>query len=297
MQQSVFISIGLPVSLFIIMIGMGLGLTVTDFIKEAKHPRAAIAGSVGQLLVLPALGFLLVWGLDLSPAIAVGLVILATCPGGATSNVITYLARGNVALSIVVTAVASIATIMTLPLFVNQALSWQFGRSANVSMPIVDTIAMLVIIVLLPTGIGMLIRAKAPNIAVRSEKALNGFGALVLLSLIVLISYGLRDQLVGLLVQAGPACLLLNLLGISAGLGIARIAGVAKADQLAIAVELGIKNSTIGILVATTILGSQEMAIPSMVYGLTMYLFGAGLVAYGRSTIAVKTSSVGHTHS
>ncbi len=289
MGQSAFIDIGLPVSLFIIMIGMGLGLTVSDFVKEAHHPRAAIAGSVGQLLILPALGFLLAWGFGLSPALAVGLVILAACPGGATSNVITYLAKGNVALSIVVTAVASIATIMTLPLLVNQALSWQLGRSANVTMPVVDTIAMLVIIVLLPTGIGMLIRAKAPNLALRSEKMFNGFGAVVLLSLIVIISYGLRDQLVGLLIQAGPACLLLNTLGIGAGIGIARLAGVAKEDQLAIAVELGIKNSTIGILVATTILHSQEMAIPSMVYGLTMYLFGAGLVAYGRSTIGVKS--------
>ncbi|MEX1669646.1 bile acid:sodium symporter family protein [Zhongshania guokunii] len=288
MAQSVFIDIGLPVSLFIIMIGMGLGLTVNDFVKEARHPRAAIAGSIGQLLVLPALGFLLAWALDLTPAIAVGLVILAACPGGATSNVITYLARGNVALSIVVTAIASIATIMSLPLLVNQALSWQLGRSANVSMPVIDTVAMLVVIVLLPTGIGMLIRARAPIFAVRSEKTFNAFGALVLLSLIILISYGLRDQLLSLLIQAGPACLILNTLGIAAGLGIARIAGVAKPDQVAIAVELGIKNSTIGILVATTILGSQEMAIPSMVYGLTMYFFGAGLVTYGVATITPK---------
>ena len=267
------------------MIGMSLGLTLSAFAKEARHPRAAIVGSVGQLIVLPALGFLVAWGLGLTPAIAVGLVILAACPGGATSNVITYLARGNVALSIVVTAIASIATIMTLPLLVNQALSWQLGKSTNVAMPVVDTIAMLVIIVLLPTGIGMLIRAKAPNIAARAEKPLNGFGAVVLLALIVLISYGLRDHLLGLLIQAGPACLLLNTLGIGAGFAIARMAGVAKEDTLAIAVELGIKNSTIGILVATTILGSQEMAIPSMVYGLTMYAFGAVLVAFGRSTI------------
>ncbi|MBW2940578.1 bile acid:sodium symporter family protein [Zhongshania aquimaris] len=288
MGQSLFISIGLPVSLFIIMIGMGLGLTLGDFAKEAKHPRAAIVGSIGQLVVLPALGFLVAWGLGLPPAIAVGLVILAACPGGATSNVITYLARGNVALSIVVTAIASIATIMTLPLLVNQALSWQLGKSADVTMPVVDTITMLVIIVLLPTGIGMLIRAKAPMLALRAEKPLNGFGALVLLVLIVIISYGLRDHLLELLIQAGPACLLLNILGIGAGFGIARLAGVAKGDQVAIAVELGIKNSTIGILVATTILGSQEMAIPSMVYGLTMYAYGAGLVAFGRSAIPAK---------
>mgnify|MGYP003631382727 CR=1 FL=1 len=277
MGQSLFISIGLPVSLFIIMIGMGLGLTLGDFAKEAKHPRAAIVGSIGQLVVLPALGFLVAWGLGLPPAIAVGLVILAA-----------YLARGNVALSIVVTAIASIATIMTLPLLVNQALSWQLGKSADVTMPVVDTITMLVIIVLLPTGIGMLVRAKAPRLALRAEKPLNGFGAVVLLVLIVIISYGLRDHLLELLIQAGPACLLLNILGIGAGFGIARLVGVAKGDQVAIAVELGIKNSTIGILVATTILGSQEMAIPSMVYGLTMYAFGAGLVAFGRSAIPAK---------
>ncbi|WP_296434339.1 hypothetical protein [Zhongshania sp.] len=126
------------------------------------------------------------------------------------------------------------------------------------------------------------------RLALRAEKPLNGFGAVVLLVLIVIISYGLRDHLLELLIQAGPACLLLNILGIGAGFGIARLAGVAKGDQVAIAVELGIKNSTIGILVATTILGSQEMAIPSMVYGLTMYAFGAGLVAFGRSAIPAK---------
>ncbi|GAA4105991.1 bile acid:sodium symporter family protein [Zhongshania borealis] len=282
MEQSVFISIGLPVSLFIIMIGMGLGLSVKDFVKEAKHPRAAIVGSVGQLLILPALGFFVAWALNLSPYIAIGLVILAACPGGATSNVITYMARGNVALSIVVTAVASIATIITMPLLVNQALAWQLGRSANVSMPVIDTITMLVVIVLLPTGIGMVIRARNPVLAVRAERPLNTFGAVVLLVLILLISYGLRDRLLDLLIQAGPACLLLNTLGIAAGFLVARAAGVAKSCQLAIAVELGVKNSTIGILVATTILGSQEMAIPSMVYGLTMYLFGAGIIAFGR---------------
>ena len=282
MEQSSFISIGLPVSLFIIMIGMGLGLTANDFVKVAKRPRAAIAGSIGQLLVLPALGFLVAWVLNLSPLIAVGLVILAACPGGATSNVITYLAKGNVALSIVITAVASVATIVTMPLLVNQALAWQLGQSANVTMPVIDTIAMLVVIVLLPTGIGMLIRAKLPTLAARAEKPINAFGAVVLLVLIVIISYGLRDRLLDLLIQAGPACLLLNALGIASGFFIARIAGVVTADQLAIAVELGIKNSTIGILVATTILHSQEMAIPSMVYGLTMYLFGAALIGFGR---------------
>jgi len=282
MNQSAFIDIGLPISLFIIMIGMGMGLTLTDFAKEARQPRAAIAGSIGQLIILPSLGFLVAWALALPPYLAVGLVIVAACPGGATSNVITYLARGNVALSIVVTAIASIATIISLPILVNRALAWQLGQTTEVTMPVADTITMLVVIVLLPTSIGMVIRAKAPSFAAKAEKPLNSFGAIVLLALIVIISYGLRDQLVSLLIQTGPACLLLNTLGIGTGFLLAKLSRITKADSLAIAVELGIKNSTIGILVATTVLHSQEMAIPAMVYGLTMYAFGAGLVAYGR---------------
>ncbi|HVM28307.1 MAG TPA: bile acid:sodium symporter, partial [Mycobacteriales bacterium] len=137
MEQSPLISIGLPIALFVIMTGIGLTLTTGDFRREAEHPRGVVVGSLAQLLAMPVLGLLIAAALGLPPALAVGLVIAASCPGGSTSNLIAYLARANVALSIVLTVVASIGTILTLPFFVDRALSlWPVGDDVDVQMPV-----------------------------------------------------------------------------------------------------------------------------------------------------------------
>ncbi|MBB3048188.1 BASS family bile acid:Na+ symporter [Litorivivens lipolytica] len=285
MEQTPLIETGLPISLFIIMVGMGLTLTTADFVREAKAPRGVILGSLAQLILMPSLGFAVAWGLGLSAAIAVGIVIVAASPGGATSNVITFLARGNVALSITLTAIASLATIVMLPLYVNMALGWQMGTNADVKLPVLETISMLMTIVLIPVGVGMLIRAKAEQLAAKLEKVVNLFGALVLLVLIVLVSYSLRDQILTLIAQSGFACLVLNALGIATGWLAARAANLPLPDAIAISVEIGIKNATIGILVAMTLLQSAEMAMPSVVYGLLMYVFGIGMIYLGRRYI------------
>lgn len=284
MEQSPLIEVGLPISLFIIMVGIGLTLTLGDFRREARQPRGTVVGSLLQLLLMPAVGFVLVWALGLSGAIAVGLIIIAACPGGTTSNLITYLARGNVALSIVMTVVASLATILTLPIFVNLALGMMQDGSETVSLPVLQTVATLVVIVLLPVAIGMVVRSLAPEFARRAERAVSLFGALVLLLLIVGIAASVWEDLGTLLLQAGPACVALNLAGIGFGLLSAKLAGLPQSDRLAIAVELGIKNSTIGLLVAISLLESPEMAVPPAVYGLLMYAFGFAMIAYGRRT-------------
>lgn len=290
MEQNPLIETGLPISLFIIMVGMGLTLTTADFVREAKAPRGVILGSLAQLLLMPLLGFAVAWGLSLPAAIAVGIVIVAASPGGATSNVITFLARGNVALSITLTAIASLATIVMLPLYVNMALGWQMGTNADVKLPVIETISMLMTIVLIPVGIGMLIRAKAEELAAKLEKVVNLFGALVLLVLIVLVSYSLRDQILTLIAKSGFACLVLNALGIAAGWLVARAAKLPHTDAIAISVEIGIKNATIGILVAMTLLQSAEMAMPSVVYGLLMYAFGIGMIYLGRRYISASVA-------
>jgi bile acid:Na+ symporter, BASS family len=282
MEQNIFIEMGLPISLFIIMMGMGLTLTLADFVREARAPRGVLIGSGAQLLLMPALGFLVAAVFSFSPAIAVGIIIIAACPGGATSNVIAFLARGNVALSIALTAIASLVTIVTLPIYVNLGLGWQLGVESDLRMPVLRTIVMLFSIILVPVALGMVIKAWAPVLAVRGEKAVNVFGALVLLVLIILITYSVRDRIVSLVIQAGVACAALNVAGILAGWLSARFGGLSSKDALTIAIELGIKNATIGMLVAVTLLHSPEMAMPSAVYGLLMYSFGAMLIAYGR---------------
>ena len=283
MEQSPLISLGLPIALFIIMIGIGLTLTAADFHREARQPRGVVVGTLAQLVLMPALGFAVAALLRLEPVIAVGLVIVAACPGGSTSNLIAYLARANVALSIVLTVLSSVAAIVTLPLYVNLALSrWPIGAEAAVRMPVGETVALLVGIILVPVTIGMAVRRRAPERAASLEKAVSLFGGVVLLLLIVAIVYSVRDRFWGLMGTAGPAAILLNLAGVAAGFLSAALAGLSGPDRLTTGIELGVKNTTIGMLVAVTIIGSEAMAVPAAVYGLLMYASGFALVTFGQ---------------
>jgi bile acid:Na+ symporter, BASS family len=282
-EQSPLIEIGLPIALFVIMVGIGLTLTLDDFRREAEQPKGVVVGGLAQLLVMPALGFAVAALLDLEPALAVGLVIAASCPGGTTSNLVAYLARANVALSIVLTVVASLATILTLPLFVNLALRWQPAASETaIAVPAGRTILLLVAIVLLPVALGMFVRRRAPDRAAALERAVSAFGAVVLVALIIGIALSVRDRIGELLASAGPAAILLNVGGLLVGLAVARAAGLGRADRLTTAIELGVKNTTLGILIAVTVVGSETMAVPSAVYGLLMYVSAAVVVAIGR---------------
>jgi bile acid:Na+ symporter, BASS family len=285
-EQGPLISVGLPIALFIIMVGIGLTLTAEDFRREARAPKGAVVATTAQLLLMPLLGFAIVALLDLPPVLAVGLVIAAACPGGSTSNLIAFLARANVALSIVLTVLASIGTILTMPFFVRLALDWKpAADDVDVSMPIGRTVGLLVGIILVPVALGMLLRLRAPARAAAIERAVSTFGAVVLVLLVIGIAYSVRDRFWELLSDAGPAALLLNVGGIAIGYGVASIARLPRADRLTASVELGVKNTTIGMLLAITVIGSEEMAVPSAVYGLVMYVSAGALVFYGRRAL------------
>jgi BASS family bile acid:Na+ symporter len=291
-ESSPLISIGLPVSLFIIMVGIGLTLTLRDFGQVTRNPRSIVVGTVAQILLMPLVAFGIAATLGLAPALAVGLVIIAACPGGTTSNLFVLLARGHIALSILLTVSASLITIVTLPFFTNYALQMYFGEAANISLPVGKTIAMLVVIVLLPVSLGMFIRTRAPAAAQKAEGIVSIFGGIVLLLLIIALLWGSRDRLPELLSQAGPAAFLLNLFGIAIGLGVSRLVGLSQKESLAIAVELGIKNGTIALMVALTLLESSEMSIPAVVYSVLMYGFGCILIAMGRRLVPSPQKAV-----
>jgi BASS family bile acid:Na+ symporter len=285
MESSPLISIGLPISLFIIMIGIGMTLTPRDFRQVAVFPKGIVVGTLAQIILMPALAFLLVPIFGLSPAIAVGLVIIASCPGGTTSNVFALMARGNVALSIILTVVANIITIVSLPLLTNLALGLYMDASEDIHLPLDRTIGTLVLIVLLPITIGMFLRHRFPAQSGKVESAVSLFGGLVLVALVVAITYGVRNEIGSLLAQAGPATITLILFGIGIGLLAGRMAGLERRDSIAVAMELGIKNATIGLLITINLLGSQAMSIPSAVYGVLMFFFGFLLILLGRRFI------------
>ncbi|MFV8781290.1 bile acid:sodium symporter family protein [Microbulbifer sp. SA54] len=302
MESGPLTSIGLPISLFIIMIGIGMTLTARDFHQVTVKPTGLIIGTLTQILLMPLAAFAIAWALQLSPAMAVGLVIIAACPGGTTSNLFTLLARGNVALSIVLTVSASLITIMSLPFFANYALQTYYDTQQEIALPFLKTVLMLSVIVLLPVAIGMVIKATKPALAARAESLVSLFGALVMGVLIVAVVYGIRDRFLDLLIQSGPAAIALNVLGIGLGLLCAKLAGLSKREGLAVATELGIKNGTLGLMVTLTLMQSSEMSVPSAIYGVIMFPIGFLLAAYGRRVIgkndiedntAGKTQAVG----
>ncbi|MHA7924812.1 MAG: bile acid:sodium symporter family protein [Marinobacter sp.] len=294
MESSPLISAGLPIALFIIMIGIGMTLTIRDFRQVAVYPKGMIVGTVAQILVMPLIAFMLATLLAVPPAIAVGLVIIAACPGGTTSNLFVLLSRGNIALSIVLTVSASLITILTLPLFTNIALQHYMGTEEDIVLPVWKTVGMLIGIVLFPVAIGMVVRTRKPEVARKAESIVSIFGGIVLAVLIVALVYGVRDQIWELLKQAGPATILLNLAGIGLGLAVGRMAGLTQRESLAVAVELGVKNGTIALMVTLTLLESSAMSIPAAVYGVLMFPIGFVLAMYGRSVIPISTIESKH---
>jgi BASS family bile acid:Na+ symporter len=290
MQGNVLIQTGLPISLFIIMMGVGLTLRLRDFHNVVYYPRALILGILAQIVLMPALGFALAYLLQLPPAIAVGLVIIAACPGGTTSNVFAFLGKGNLALSILMTAGASLITVLTIPLFANYAIRLFTDQTLEQSLelPVLQTIVMLLAIVFVPVMLGMALRAWNKPLAGRLEGAVGAFGMVVLMALVVLIVVQTADHLGELLIQAGPSVIALNLLGIAAGFAVARLAGHDRVDGLTLALELGVKNSTIGLTVTLTLLGSADIAMPSALYGLLMFVSAGALIVYGRRLARVS---------
>lgn len=285
MQASPLISIGLPIALFIIMIGIGMTLSLRDFKLVGLYPKGIVVGTVAQIILMPLVAMLLIALFNVEPAIAVGLIIIAGCPGGTTSNLFVLIARGNVALSIVLTVIATLITIITLPLLTNFALGYYMGSEEHITLPLDQTIGMLLVLVLLPVLSGMGIRSRAPALADKAEGYVSIFGGVVLAVLIAGLVYGSRGQIVELTKQAGPATAMLNLSGIALGLLASRVAGLSQRESLAVAMELGIKNSTIALLITLSLLESSTMSIPAAAYGVLMFTFGFILTVYGRRVI------------
>lgn len=283
MDQSPLIEIGLPIALAIIMVGIGLSLTRADFAVQARSPRATIVGLFGQLVLVPLVGIGVAVLFDLTPLLALGVVLVAASPGGATSNLITYLARGNVALSIILTAVASVAVILTLPLWFDIGARIIPGAADfEVTVPLGQTFGLLLGVILVPVVLGMVLRARKPALSDRIERFVGLVGLVVLVLLIVGIVIGEKDRIVDLTVSVGPAVIVLNLAVIALGGGLAWLCRLGRAEQIAIAVEFGIKNTTLSMLIAFTVIANEEVGLAAAVYSLVMYLSTVGLVYGGR---------------
>lgn len=280
MQESIFTTLVLPIALALIMLGMGLSLKQEDFQRITQQPKAVSVGLLSQILLLPIIGFGITQVIAMPPAIAAGLMIIAISPGGVSSNMITYLAKGDVALSVTLTVCSSIITIFTIPILANLALNHFLGQSAAIALPIGSTMGQIFLITIIPIVIGMYIQYQFSQIAHRLEKV-TGRLAIAFLALIILILL-IREwsRLPEFIVQAGLGVILLNILSMASGLMISKLLKLSPPQQIAVAIEVGIQNGTLAIAITAGMLNNQDMAIPAAIYSLFMYISGFATILY-----------------
>lgn len=279
MQASLLTNVLLPLALGVIMLGLGLGLTGEDFRRVARYPRAVLIGLCLQTLLLPWVAFALALGFRLSPELAVGLMLVAASPGGATANIYSHLARGDVALNITLTAINSALCLLTLPLILNLSLEHFLGAGQHVPLPTRKVVEVAMIIVL-PVLLGMLVRARAPGFAARAEKPFRLLSVVVLALLIVAAMSKQWQTLGAWLAAVGLACLLFNLVSMAVGYAAPLALRLPRRQATAIAMEIGIHNGALAIFIALNVLANATMSIPAAVYSLLMLVTAALFAAW-----------------
>ena len=288
MQASFFTAVALPVALAIIMLGMGLSLVPEDFQRVKKYPKAVLIGLISQLIFLPIIGFVIAKFVPMQPAIAMGLMIIALCPGGVSSNVITFLAKGDVALSVTLTAFSSLITVFTIPVLGNLAYQHFIGQTAAIALPIGATILQIFLMTLLPIGLGMTVRQIFPEVAHRLEKVTNRLAVAFLALIILVLIIREWNSLPGFIVQVGLAVVLLNSISMLAGFYTSKLFNLKTAQQICIAIEVGIQNGTLAIAITAGLLNNPDMAVPAAVYSLFMNITGLIAINYGRQLAATS---------
>lgn len=284
MEESVLTSVFLPLALAFIMLGMGLTLKIDDFRRILTAPKSVLVGLFAQLILLPIVGFLLVIAFGLTGALAVGVMIIAACPGGPTSNLVSHLARADLALSISLTAISSIVTIISIPLIVNYSI-WYFGEEGSVSLPVLQTIVQIMGVTLIPVAVGMFIRYRREELAQKSERPFKIASAVFFVLILLAAILKERENLIEFLILTGPVTLLLNVSTMAIGYALARWLMLPVRQRLSISIESGIQNGTLGIMIAATLLQNSVMTIPVAIYSLLMFVTVIAVITIGNKVV------------
>lgn len=267
------IGVLLPLCLAIVMAGLGLELTIRDFLRVKDNPKAIVIALFCQLVVLVGVAFVICKLFSLPPLLAVGMMMLAASPGGATANLFSYLYKGDVALNITLTAVNAIIAAVTFPLIVNAAILHFGGAGQQVGLQFGKAIQVFAII-LLPVFIGMIIRHHRPQLAHRLQSAVRRFAVIFLLLIILGAVLAERHNLLNYAQDVGLAVTVFCAMSLLVGYFVPKWLGIKEREARACAFEIGIHNSTLAMTVALTILGSTMMAIPAAMYSIAMYVLG-----------------------
>ncbi|MBL6964020.1 MAG: bile acid:sodium symporter family protein [Bacteroidetes bacterium] len=279
----------LPGLLFLIMLGMGMTLTFDDFKRVGTDPKGIFVGLGSQLIVLPIIAFSLAIILQLPTYLAVGLMIIAASPGGATSNLYSHLSKGDTALSISLTAFSSMITIFTIPFIVNYSLSYFGIPGKEMHLPILKTIYNIFRLTALPTFLGMLIHIKFPVFSKKIESILKwlsgGFIILALWGMLTLLAK--QGPIWDYILSAGPSVILLNIVTLGAGWGVASFFNLDLKRRITISIEAGLQNGVMGMTIASApaLLGNAEFAVSSGVYGLVMCFSGIFIIYFGNKKL------------
>jgi BASS family bile acid:Na+ symporter len=261
----------LAISLMIIMTGMGLSLTINDFKRVVKFPKAVFVGLINQIILLPIIAYLLIGFFEVDTSIAIGIMILSACPGGPTSNLLTHLAKGDTALSVTLTAINSLITIVTIPLIVNFSLQEFGGNDLQVDAPILKIAGSLVAIIAVPLAIGMSLNKYKTSLASKLDKPVKIASIAILAIIIVGLAIKEKDQLMHYLQESWMIILALNVTTMVIGFITAKIARLSFKQAITICLESGNQNGTLAIHVAVASLARPDFAIAGAIYSLTMY--------------------------
>ncbi len=265
------VDVVLPLALAFIMLGLGLGLTFDDFARVARRPRDFALGAVCQVVVLPAVAFGLASLWPMAPELALGLMIIAAAPGGVTSNILTAFARGDVALSISLTAVISLLSVVTIPLIVVFSYARFIGEQAGRDISVAGTAVSVFLIVAVPVLIGLLIRRFAEGFALRIEPASRKLSAVLFVLVLAGAIVQERANIVPYFAEAGLVTLVLNLAMMAIAWLLARLFASGPTQRIAIAIECGLQNGTLAIAVAVLLFGGGLATVPAATYSLIMF--------------------------
>lgn len=269
------IDVILPLSLAIIMLSLGIGLTFADFGLVLKMPKAVGLGLIMQIFGLPALAFLLLQIFPLPPALAFGVMLLSFCPGGVTSSMLTKLARGAVAVSITMTAVASLISVISIPLLVSWAAT-VFLTDAAAQVDVTSIAISMFMITALPVFIGVMIRHFVSGLAIKIEPVLSIIAAVLFVVIMIAALATNWGIFIANVTTLAPLLIIFNIIALTIGVLFARGMSLDRAAAKSIAIELGVQNGTLGVTVSALLYGASvsglgEYAVPSAVYGLVMY--------------------------
>mgnify|MGYP001226048173 CR=1 FL=1 len=267
-------------ALILIMFGMGLNLLPNHFKYIFSNSKAFLAGLFGQIILLPLIALIVIGIFEPSPEISVGILIIACCPGAATSNFITYLARGELALSISITAASGLLTIFTLPVIINTALNFFEFADAAIRLPILKTIWNIASLTAAPVFVGIVVNIIRPDLAYRLQKLVSLLSFAALLAVMYSTGVEVKSEMSKMIDIAFLPVFIMNAVMVCIGLMLASVLRLQRKEIITLGVEVGFQNYILAIVIAIDLLGNYLMSIPAIIYLFCMY-FSASFIVGG----------------